>query len=60
MNATPTAAPYDSRTAKYLCDENRTRYFAMSILRGFVPDPLPATAEEAADVIRWHEATRPH
>lgn len=59
MNTTATSAPYDGRAAKYLSD-NRDRYRAMSILHGFVPDPLPATAEEAADVIRWHETTRPH
>lgn len=35
------------------------RYRAQSVLHGLVPDPLPATAAQALDVIRWHEATRP-
>lgn len=59
MNAAPTIVSVDGLAVKYL-SENRARYVAMSILHGFVPDPLPATAEEAADIIRWHESTRPH
>ena len=59
MNGSPTIVPVDGCAVKYL-SENRDRYRAQSILHGFVPDPLPATAEEAADIIRWHESTRPH
>lgn len=59
MNTSPTVIPCDGRSIKYL-SENRARYIAQSILHGFVPDPLPDTEAEAADVIRWHQATKPH
>ncbi|HET6725857.1 MAG TPA: hypothetical protein VFH85_07625 [Gammaproteobacteria bacterium] len=41
--------------------DNTLRQRAMSILYGLVDDPLPDTADEARDVIRWHtESTHGH
>lgn len=61
MTASHSLREYDGGAHKAVCP-NRPRYIALSILFGDTdhPYPLPATAEEAADIIRWHESTRPH
>lgn len=52
MNITP-YVDAQAATCKDLSD-NRIRYIAASILHGMVKDPLPATKEQAEDIIRWH------
>ena len=38
-------------------NDTRLRYVAMSILHGFVDEPLVDTADQARDVIRWSGST---
>ncbi len=56
MNPTMTAWPRNPQIGPPVrADENRLRYMAQSILYGVVDDPLPDTAEQAQDVIDWHQ-----